>query len=295
MEYLIRLLITLCGSAIVYLESLSTVAVVVIVLIFGSLAVGILLMPLMYGPLLVAHLSESIYPSRSGSRFLVIAGLSLLGSLIGFILGFSSYMVFGSGIAKATWIVSYGYCFICAVILFIFGAKHEEAEAFIQESPKPSEESEHVRNKVPHIMAVVFGILLIGSVGVNSWQYIVYSAEKEQLVTGYNELFSNYETTVADYDAQIADFEKKVKQLNRTIDSRDDEIRELNGKILRLNLDVNHMEPILDFYQKNAVFVVSGNKKYHTYGCLDIAGKTYWIYNVENAEYKGYRPCPKCR
>ena len=34
--------------------------------------------------------------------------------------------------------------------------------------------------------------------------------------------------------------------------------------------------------------------RYHHYGCHHIAGREYWIYNTELAEYKGYSPCIDC-
>ncbi|MBE6929737.1 MAG: hypothetical protein E7463_05595 [Ruminococcaceae bacterium] len=412
MEYLIRLLITLCGSAIVYLESLSTVAVVVIVLIFGSLAVGILLMPLMYGPLLIAQLSESIYPSRSGSRFLVIAGLSLLGSLIGFILGFSSYMVFGSGVAKVTWFVSYGYCFICAVILFIFGARHEEAEiikpisedfsvtsepldpeygtiakkpihvrgvdgekqyldalqtvsgqklrydrwgsllvegidrpvdiyhlflpsgeqyktlylymyadkndetvpdGFISTNQKKrTSKQEKPKTKIPEILAVVFGILLIGSVGVNAWQYIYYQVDTGNQAKKYNELVDRYNAMVTNHEAQIEDKSKafdelqsKYNRLSVAYDQQSDACIELSG-ILE-NTPYNFI-PLYNY----SVLVFSGEKIYHKIDCTYVSygfgstvvfpngeiksgkPKSFYIYNTEAALSKGYKACSEC-
>lgn len=49
-----------------------------------------------------------------------------------------------------------------------------------------------------------------------------------------------------------------------------------------------------DFYYNNAVIVTTTGKKYHRYGCYHIRNCSYYIYNIELAEYKGYTPCLDC-
>ena len=48
------------------------------------------------------------------------------------------------------------------------------------------------------------------------------------------------------------------------------------------------------FFRNSACIVTTGGEKYHHYGCYHIGDSSYWIYNVELAEAKGYTPCLDC-
>ena len=50
----------------------------------------------------------------------------------------------------------------------------------------------------------------------------------------------------------------------------------------------------LCFFRNGACIVTEEGYRYHHYGCHHIAGREYWIYNTELAEYKGYSPCIDC-
>lgn len=50
----------------------------------------------------------------------------------------------------------------------------------------------------------------------------------------------------------------------------------------------------LRFFRNGACIVTEEGYRYHHYGCYHIAGREYWIYNTELAEYKGYSPCIDC-
>ena len=50
----------------------------------------------------------------------------------------------------------------------------------------------------------------------------------------------------------------------------------------------------LRFFRNGACIVTGEGYRYHHYGCYHIAGREYWIYNTELAEYKGYSPCLDC-
>lgn len=50
----------------------------------------------------------------------------------------------------------------------------------------------------------------------------------------------------------------------------------------------------LRFFRNGACIVTEEGYRYHHYGCYHIAGREYWIYNTELAEYKGYSPCLDC-
>lgn len=50
------------------------------------------------------------------------------------------------------------------------------------------------------------------------------------------------------------------------------------------------------FYHSGACIVTQGETLYHSYGCQHLNNmQTYWIYNVEYAEYLGYEACPDCQ
>ncbi len=54
------------------------------------------------------------------------------------------------------------------------------------------------------------------------------------------------------------------------------------------------LEKEYNFYHDNAVIVTENGSRYHRYGCSHTFGRTYWIYNIENAQYQGYTPCKDC-
>ncbi len=56
----------------------------------------------------------------------------------------------------------------------------------------------------------------------------------------------------------------------------------------------SEMWPEYRFYHDNAVIVTENGSRYHRYGCSHTFGRTYWIYNIENAQYQGYTPCKDC-
>lgn len=49
-----------------------------------------------------------------------------------------------------------------------------------------------------------------------------------------------------------------------------------------------------NFYHKNAVIVTTSGSKYHRHGCYHIKKRSGYIFNIENAKYKGYTPCLDC-
>ena len=51
----------------------------------------------------------------------------------------------------------------------------------------------------------------------------------------------------------------------------------------------------LDFFDNHIVMIEDDNTNlYHKYECYRFKGNDFWVYNVENAEYLGYDPCPNC-
>ena len=50
----------------------------------------------------------------------------------------------------------------------------------------------------------------------------------------------------------------------------------------------------VSFFRRGACIVTEAGEKYHHYDCYHVRNRTYWIYNVELAEAKGYTPCLDC-
>lgn len=48
------------------------------------------------------------------------------------------------------------------------------------------------------------------------------------------------------------------------------------------------------FFRSGACIVTTAGERYHHWGCYHIGDSSYWIYNVELAEAKGYTPCLDC-
>ncbi len=49
-----------------------------------------------------------------------------------------------------------------------------------------------------------------------------------------------------------------------------------------------------NFFHKYAVIVTTTGSKYHRYDCHYVENSDIYIYNIENAKYKGYTPCSDC-
>ena len=49
-----------------------------------------------------------------------------------------------------------------------------------------------------------------------------------------------------------------------------------------------------EFFHNAAVIVTTTGSKYHRYDCHYVENSDIYIYNIENAKYKGYTPCSDC-
>lgn len=92
-------------------------------------------------------------------------------------------------------------------------------------------------------------------------------------------------------DGTIEDLQKKINSKDTRITSLEREVASLEA--YKKRTESYHTE--LLFYKLHCAIVVKGSKKYHIYGCEEISGKTFWMYNTEAAEDRGYKACSKCR
>lgn len=73
------------------------------------------------------------------------------------------------------------------------------------------------------------------------------------------------------------------------------ELAEAEEQNRKLEQELQQGREKLDFFDEHIVMVEDDNTNlYHKYECYRFKGNDFWVYNVENAEYLGYEPCPEC-
>lgn len=94
---------------------------------------------------------------------------------------------------------------------------------------------------------------------------------------------------------------QEVDKLNGTIAINEKTIKsyksELNSlKRENIKLENQALTDLLEliFYRSTAVIVTEGGARYHQYGCPHLGNSSFWIYNIEAAEQRGYTPCLDC-
>lgn len=102
---------------------------------------------------------------------------------------------------------------------------------------------------------------------------------------------------------------RAIDKLNEEITSYSEVIEKLNSELATqtrqseswkrhyqdLKLDYNRMYAEASFFHDYAVIVGNSNRYYHSYNCAYLDTSYFYIYNIENAKYQGYRPCPHCQ
>ena len=124
------------------------------------------------------------------------------------------------------------------------------------------------------MILVTLGILIVlTSVAGNVFLYLSNTNMQERIQT------LEEEKTVLTEESKnrvftIIDLETEVNQLKNKVDSLTEEI---------------------SFYDEHIVFIEDdGTNLYHHYDCYAFVGNSFWAYNTEAAEGKGYKPCPLC-
>lgn len=108
-------------------------------------------------------------------------------------------------------------------------------------------------------------------------------------VDALNARITELESAIAEKERQINVYKRNESSYRGQLASKDDTIANLREKN-------NLMSDKIAFYDWAAVIVPdNGSRKYHKYGCshLDLSDG-YWIFNVENAKYQGYKACSHC-
>lgn len=108
----------------------------------------------------------------------------------------------------------------------------------------------------------VLAMLVVGLLGLNVYQYLL-----------------DQKTTV--------EFNNRIETL---IDIREDLLKQREEASLKFG----KKEIELIFWNKYAVICTTEGYKYHHYGCGHIEDRTFYIYNISQAESLGYTPCLDC-
>lgn len=94
---------------------------------------------------------------------------------------------------------------------------------------------------------------------------------------------------------QIAALNKEIQTLNASLTELKESNESLEFRIELLVEAKKEQNKKLSFYEEHAVCVGDNSRRYHKYGCsLFDDYSNFWIYNIEYAEYKGYKPCSLC-
>lgn len=73
------------------------------------------------------------------------------------------------------------------------------------------------------------------------------------------------------------------------------ELEQAEEQNRKLEQELQQGREKLDFFDEHIVMIEDDNTNlYHKYECYRFKGNDFWVYNVENAEYLGYDPCPNC-
>lgn len=96
------------------------------------------------------------------------------------------------------------------------------------------------------------------------------------------------------YHIHYQALDQKISTLESTIKNKDTYISQLQEQLRDSRIKTYNLQDELDFYEEYAVCVNENSKKYHTYDCEDFDASSFWIYNTNAAENKGYYACPKC-
>lgn len=89
------------------------------------------------------------------------------------------------------------------------------------------------------------------------------------------------QTEIATYKKKVGDLEDQVDELEKDKDTWYSYWKRNHDKV--------------DFIDAGVVFIDNDNSGlYHKYECSKFVGENYWVYNLEYAQYLGYKPCSRC-
>ncbi len=105
----------------------------------------------------------------------------------------------------------------------------------------------------------------------------------------------NKTNLIANMDALIAGKNKIIDEKDASIKTLQNDYDELKDRADGYYKMAFSAIDELAFWEEHAVIVSDDGKRYyHRYQCTAWDGYDFWIYNIEAAEQKGYKPCPEC-
>lgn len=142
-----------------------------------------------------------------------------------------------------------------------------------------------------------FALLLCAAcVALSALTYHFYgavSALKEETISLENKLSSlNIENT--SLNSKYKRLEAQQAYAKKEIDSYSTKLKTMEKERNSYKNKLYAIEDEYDFYHDHAVVVTVAGEKYHRYGCYHTNGSRFYIYNIENAIYKGYEACLDC-
>lgn len=109
------------------------------------------------------------------------------------------------------------------------------------------------------------------------------------------------ESTIEKQEKQISNLEEKnyyyndeIRDLEVERDNLESEIDDLLEQIDELNEQIAGMEENYYFYDDYVACVNDTGSYYHHPDCDYFDDSSFYIYNTDLAEAKGYKPCPVC-
>lgn len=76
---------------------------------------------------------------------------------------------------------------------------------------------------------------------------------------------------------------------------KDEQIENWRNRVATLDAQISEYKSKVEFMDEYVVCVEDdGTNLYHRYECERFVGNSFWVFNVDTAEVRGYRACPDC-
>lgn len=147
------------------------------------------------------------------------------------------------------------------------------------------DEAARKKLKTALIAACAGCVLLLISTLYFAGQVNQYRQLSQNRLDDYLEAFEQ----IGKLETEISKLEKDKTRLSKEVSSKAEQIRELELRNLTLSEQTDFMDQYMGIVVQNMK-----DGYYHTYNCPDLVWDTFWGYNVNAAEQKGYKPCPTC-
>lgn len=135
------------------------------------------------------------------------------------------------------------------------------------------------------ILVVILAVLFAASATFNVIQYL-----------SNDELSSSVEALQNDVDDLEEDADKAASKHKTEKSELNDRIENLEAEKSELEEEVAGLSEVNEFVDEYVVFIEDDDTDwYHKFSCSRFKGDSFWVYNLNAAEYNGYEPCPYCQ